>query len=79
MVDEALSAFDEVCWALQKGPDEDLYECARDTVLAFGTFSSSPDFVAWQRHLDAALAVVATPAEPWDAIVRAAAILRERR
>jgi len=75
--DEALAAFDAVCWALHKCPDEDLYECARDTVLAFGPFSSSSDFVLWQRHFDAALAIVVTTAEPWDAILHAAAILLE--
>lgn len=74
--DEALQAFDELCWALDKGPDEDLYECARKTVLAFGPFSPRLEPATWQRPLDAALALVVTTAEPWDAILRAAAILR---
>lgn len=74
--DEALVAFDEVCWALDKGPDEDLYECAKKAVLAFGP-SSLLQPIDWQHPLDAALAIVVTTAEPWDAIIRAAAILRE--
>lgn len=81
--DEALQAFDEVCWALQKGPDEDLYECARNVILSFRPFDSfeaamDPATKSWP-HLDAALAIVVTTAEPWDAIIRAAAILREHR
>ena len=69
--DEALVAFDEVCWALDKGPDEDLYECAKKAVLAFGPFKTD----RWP-HFEAALAIVVTTAEPWDAIMQAAAILR---
>jgi hypothetical protein len=52
--DEALEAFDAVCWALDKRADEDLYECARNTLLAFGPFGG------WRSHLDAALAIVVT-------------------
>jgi len=81
--DEALADFDTVCWALNKGPDEDLYECARKTVIAFMPFADHgkpwallESVKAWAQ-LDAALAIVVTTAEPWDAILRAAAILRE--
>jgi hypothetical protein len=83
--DEALEAFDQVCWALDKRADEDLYECARGTVLAFMPFTDRDkpwalleSVKAWAQ-LDAALAIVVTTAEPWDAILRAAAILREGR
>ena len=42
-------------------------------MIAFGSFAGISE---WQRHLDAALAIVVTTNEPWDAILRAAAILK---
>ena len=71
--DEALQAFDALSLTFAKGQDEDLYVCARETVIAFGPFAG---ISKWQRHLDAALVIVATTNEPWDAVLRAAAILR---
>lgn len=69
--DEAVADFDTVCWALCKGPEEDLYACARNTVMAFAPFKTD----RWP-HFEAALAIVVTTAEPWDAVMQAAAILR---
>jgi hypothetical protein len=72
---------DAVCWALDKRSDEDLYECARETVLAFmpGTPWGLIETVNAWPQIDAALAIVVTTAEPWDAILNAAAILQEAK